>query len=293
VSARAAASPVAEAAAGTRIGRRFAELASEKRAGLVAFITAGDPDLATSRAILEALPEAGADLIELGMPFSDPMADGPAIQAAGLRALKAGLNAPKTLDLVRRFREEDAETPVILMGYFNPIYQYGVERFLADAGEAGVDGLIVVDLPPEEDDELCLPALKAGLAFIRLATPTTDDRRLPAVLANTAGFVYYVSITGITGAATPDFGKVAAAVERIKRHTPLPVVVGFGVKNGRHAAAIAHAADGVVVGTAVVEALKGSLDESGRATSQTVEAVTTLVRDLSAGVRSVTTRKAV
>ncbi len=248
---------------------------------------AGDPDPETSLAVLKSLPKAGADIVEFGMPFTDPMADGPAIQAAGLRALKAGLNAPKTLDLVRRFREEDAETPVILMGYFNPIYQYGVERFLADAGEAGVDGLIVVDLPPEEDDELCLPALKAGLAFIRLATPTTDDRRLPAVLANTAGFVYYVSITGITGAATPDFGKVAAAVERIKRHTPLPVVVGFGVKNGRHAAAIAHAADGVVVGTAVVEALKGSLDESGRATSQTVEAVTTLVRDLSAGVRSV------
>jgi tryptophan synthase alpha chain len=271
----------------SRIEARFAKCRTEGRAALVTYVMAGDPDPETSLAVLKSLPKAGADIVEFGMPFTDPMADGPAIQAAGLRALKAGLNAPKTLDLVRRFREEDAETPVILMGYFNPIYQYGVERFLADAGEAGVDGLIVVDLPPEEDDELCLPALKAGLAFIRLATPTTDDRRLPAVLANTAGFVYYVSITGITGAATPDFGKVAAAVERIKRHTPLPVVVGFGVKNGRHAAAIAHAADGVVVGTAVVEALKGSLDESGRATSQTVEAVTTLVRDLSAGVRSV------
>jgi tryptophan synthase alpha chain len=271
----------------SRIEARFAKCRTEGRAALVTYVMAGDPDPETSLAVLKSLPKAGADIVEFGMPFTDPMADGPAIQAAGLRALKAGLNAPKTLDLVRRFREEDAETPVILMGYFNPIYQYGVEQFLADAGEAGVDGLIVVDLPPEEDDELCLPALKAGLAFIRLATPTTDDRRLPAVLANTAGFVYYVSITGITGAATPDFGKVAAAVERIKRHTPLPVVVGFGVKNGRHAAAIAHAADGVVVGTAVVEALKGSLDESGRATSQTVEAVTTLVRDLSAGVRSV------
>jgi len=188
---------------------------------------------------------------------------------------------------VRRFREEDCDTPVILMGYFNPIYRYGVDRFLAEAKEAGVDGLIVVDLPPEEDDELCLPTLKSGLAFVRLATPTTDDRRLPAVLANTAGFVYYVSITGITGAATPDFGKVATAVERIKRHTPLPVVVGFGVKNGTHAAAIAQGADGVVVGTALIEAVKGTLDPDGRATSQTVEAVATLVKDLSAGVRSV------
>jgi tryptophan synthase alpha chain len=276
----------------SRIEARFAKCRTEGRAALVTYVMAGDPDPETSLAVLEGLPKAGADIVEFGMPFTDPMADGPAIQAAGLRALKAGQNTPTTLELVRRFREADRETPLILMGYFNPIYQYGVERFLADAAEAGVDGLIVVDLPPEEDDELCLPALKAGLAFIRLATPTTDDRRLPAVLANTAGFVYYVSITGITGAATPDFGKVATAVERIKRHTALPVVVGFGVKNGRHAAAIAEAADGVVVGTAVVEALKGSLDESGRATSQTVEAVTTLVRELSAGVRSVVKAKA-
>jgi tryptophan synthase alpha chain len=206
--------------------------------------------------------------------------------------LKAGQNTGKTLDLVRRFRAGDGETPVILMGYFNPIYRYGVDRFLAEAKAAGVDGLIVVDLPAEEDEELCLPALRAGLAFIRLATPTTDDRRLPTVLANTSGFVYYVSITGITGAATPDFGKVATAVERIKRHTPLPVVVGFGVKNGAHAAAIAEGADGVVVGSALVEALKGSLDAGGQATSRTVEAVTTLVGDLSAGVRSVLKAKA-
>jgi tryptophan synthase alpha chain len=220
------------------------------------------------------------------------MADGPAIQAAGLRALKGGQDLAGTLALIRRFRAGDQGTPVILMGYYNPIYVYGVERFLADAREAGVDGLIVVDLPPEEDEELCLPALGAGLAFIRLATPTTDDKRLPAVLANTAGFVYYVSITGITGAATPDFGKVATAVERIKRHTPLPVVVGFGVKSGAHAAAVAQGADGVVVGSALIEALKGSLDPQDRATSHTVEAVTTLVKELSDGVRSVTKRAA-
>src|SRR4028119_424284 len=195
---------------------------------------AGGPDGETSLAILESLPQAGADIVEFGLPFTDPMADGPAIQAAGLRALKAGQTTAKTLELVRRFRAGEPDTPVILMGYFNPIYVYGVERFLADAKAAGVDGLIVVDLPPEEDDELRLPALQAGLAFIRLATPTTDDKRLPAVLENTAGFVYYVSITGITGAATPDFGRVATAVERIKRHTALPVVVGFG---GREAGA--------------------------------------------------------
>src|SRR3712207_2740616 len=253
---------------------------------------AGDPDPETSLAILKALPEAGADIVEFGLPFTDPMADGPPIQAAALRALKAGQTTARTLDLVRQFRQGDADTPVILMGYFNPIYVYGVERFLSDANDAGVDGLIVVDLPPEEDDELCLPALRAGLAFIRLATPTTDDRRLPAVLANTAGFVYYVSITGITGAATPDFGQVASAVERIKRHTPLPVVVGFGVKSGAHAAAVAEGADGVVVGSALIEALKETLDESGRPTSRTVEAVTTLVKELSEGVRSVAKRAA-
>jgi tryptophan synthase alpha chain len=276
----------------SRIEARFAQCRAEGRAALVTYVMAGDPDPETSLSILEGLPKAGADIVEFGIPFTDPMADGPAIQAAGLRALKAGQTLTRTLDLVRRFRAGDRDTPVILMGYYNPIYVYGVDRFLADALEAGVDGLIVVDLPPEEDEELCLPALKAGLAFIRLATPTTDDRRLPAVLANTAGFVYYVSITGITGAATPDFGQVATAVERIKRHTPLPVVVGFGVKNGTHAAAIAEGADGVVVGSALVEALKGSLDAQNRASPETVEAVTGLVAELSAGVRSVRKQRA-
>jgi tryptophan synthase alpha chain len=275
-----------------RIEARFARCRAEGRAALVTYVMAGDPDPETSLALLKSLPEAGADIVEFGMPFTDPMADGPAIQAAGLRALRAGQTTARTLDLVRRFRAEDPDTPLILMGYFNPIYQYGVERFLADARRAGVDGLIVVDLPPEEDDELCLPALQAGLAFIRLATPTTDDRRLPAVLAHTAGFVYYVSITGITGAATPDFGRVATAVERIKRHTALPVVVGFGVKSGAHAAAIAEGADGVVVGSALIQAVKDSLDPAGQATSRTVEAVTTLVGELSAGVRSVRKQRA-
>jgi len=270
-----------------RVEARFARCRAEGRAALVTYVMAGDPDPDTSLAVLKALPRAGADIVEFGLPFTDPMADGPPIQAAALRSLKGGQTTARTLDLVREFRKGDTDTPVILMGYFNPIYVYGVERFLADARSAGVDGLIVVDLPPEEDEELCLPALRAGLAFIRLATPTTDDRRLPAVLRNTAGFVYYVSITGITGAATPDFGKVGAAVERIKRHTALPVVVGFGVKTGAHAAAIAKGADGVVVGSALVNAVQHSLDGEGRATSRTVEVVTTLVRDLAEGVRSV------
>lgn len=269
-----------------RIEARFAKARSEGRAALVTYVMAGDPDPETSFAVLKALPKAGADIVELGLPFTDPMADGPAIQAAGLRALRQGQTTAGTLALVRRFRAEDADTPVILMGYFNPIYQYGVERFLAEAKEAGVDGLIVVDLPPEEDAELCLPTLAAGLAFIRLATPTTDDKRLPAVLANTAGFVYYVSITGITGAATPDFGKVETAVARIKGHTSLPVVVGFGVKSGAHAAAIAKGADGVVVGSALVSALEGTLVD-GKATPETVQAVARLVSELAEGVRSV------
>ncbi len=242
-----------------RIDRRFAELKKEGRAALVTFTMAGDPDHATSVAILKALPKAGADVIELGMPFTDPMADGPAIQAAGLRALKAGQNMKKTLAAVRDFRTGDDTTPLVLMGYYNPIYIYGVERFLGDAKAAGVDGLIVVDLPPEEDSELCLPAMKAGLNFIRLATPTTDDKRLPTVLTNTSGFVYYVSITGITGAAAPDAQKVTAAVARIKRHTTLPVCVGFGVRTAAHARAIAAGADGVVVGSALVDAVRQSL----------------------------------
>jgi tryptophan synthase alpha chain len=273
------------APAKTRIDQRFAALKQEGRAALVTFLTAGDPDPATSLAILRSLPAAGADIIELGMPFSDPMADGPTIQASSQRALKAGQTLTRTLEMVRSFRHADAATPIVLMGYYNPIYIYGVERFLADAKDIGIDGLIVVDLPPEEDAELCLPALKAGLSFIRLATPTTDDKRLPAVLANTSGFVYYVSITGITGAATPDASRVASAVARIKRHTKLPVAVGFGVKNAEHARALAQDADGVVVGSALVEALRASLDSNDKATDRTIKAVTDLVAQLAGGVR--------
>jgi tryptophan synthase alpha chain len=268
-----------------RIDRRFAELKKEGRAALVTFTMAGDPDYATSVAILKALPKAGADVIELGMPFTDPMADGPAIQAAGLRALKAGQNMKITFAAVRDFRNGDDTTPLVLMGYYNPIYIYGVERFLGDAKAAGVDGLIVVDLPPEEDSELCLPAMKAGLNFIRLATPTTDDKRLPTVLTNTSGFVYYVSITGITGAAAPDAEKVTAAVARIKRHTTLPVCVGFGVRTAAHARAIAAGADGVVVGSALVEAVRQSLGPDAKPSSASVTAVTDLARALAAGVR--------
>jgi tryptophan synthase alpha chain len=269
----------------TRIDVRFAALNQEGRAALVTFVTAGDPDFDTSLAILEALPVAGADVVELGMPFTDPMADGPAIQASSQRALKAGQTLKKTLAMVRTFRAGDEVTPIVLMGYYNPIYIYGVQSFLDDAKAAGIDGLIVVDLPPEEDDELCIPALSAGVNFIRLATPTTDDRRLPAVLANTSGFVYYVSITGITGMAAPDTRRVVDAVKRIKRHTALPVAVGFGVKTAEHARAIAAGADGVVVGSALVEAIRASLDPSGKASERTVPAVRNLVADLAAGVR--------
>src|SRR5262249_10281495 len=254
----------------TRIEKRFAALKKEGRAALVTFTMAGDPDYDTSLAIARALPKAGADIIELGMPFTDPMADGPAIQAAGLRALKSGQRMTKTLSLVREFRKEDDETPIVLMGYYNPIYVYGNERFLADAKSVGVDGLIVVDLPPEEDVELCLPALKAGLNFIRLATPTTDDKRLPAVLTNTSGFGYYVSITGITGAAAPDPGRVSEAVTRIKRHTKLPVCVGFGVRTAEQAQIIAKSADGVVVGSALVDAVRNTVGADGKATKATV-----------------------
>ena len=267
-----------------RLTRKFDACAAAGRAALVTFVTAGDPDAETSSRILRDLPKAGADVIELGMPFTDPMADGPVIQAAGLRALKAGQTLEKTIGMVRRFRDRDDETPLILMGYFNPIYVYGVERFLDEAVAAGVDGLIVVDLPPEEDDELCLPALKAGLNFIRLATPTTDERRLPAVLANTSGFVYYVSVTGITGSAVPDYSTVTDAVRRIKRHTDLPVAVGFGVKTAENAAAIAAHADGVVVGTALISVLKSSLDSTDAATPDTVPAVNAFVADLARGV---------
>jgi tryptophan synthase alpha chain len=270
----------------TRIDRRFAALKAEGRAALVTFIMTGDPDYDISLALVKALPKAGADVIELGMPFTDPMADGPAIQAAGLRALAGGQTMIKTLKLVREFRAGNDDTPIVLMGYYNPIYIYGVDKFIIDAKAAGVDGLIVVDLPPEEDDELCLPALKAGLNFIRLATPTTDDKRLPAVLNNTSGFVYYVSITGITGAAAPDAGKVSAAVARIKRHTKLPVAVGFGVRSAEQARAIAENADGVVVGSALVDALRGGLDKAGKGGPATVKAVTDLVSQLAEGVRA-------
>ena len=270
----------------TRIDARFAALKREGRAGLITFVMAGDPDPDTSAAILKALPQAGADVIEIGMPFTDPMADGPAVQAAGLRALRAGQSMAKTMELVRDFRSSDIATPVVLMGYYNPIYIYGVARFLVDAKAAGVDGLIVVDLPPEEDTELCLPALRAGLNFIRLATPTTDDRRLPAVLANTSGFVYYVSITGITGTAAPDAGLVVEAVRRIKRHTRFPVAVGFGVRDAASAAAIARGAEGVVVGSALVEKVRLSLDAAGKPTPATVAAVAGLVAELATGVRN-------
>jgi tryptophan synthase alpha chain len=270
----------------TRIDTRFAALKREGRAGLVTFVSAGDPDPQTSLAILKALPGAGADVIELGMPFSDPMSDGPTIQASSQRALTHGQTLVKTLAMVREFRSGDDATPIILMGYFNPIYVHGVDRFLAEAKDAGVDGLIVVDLPPEEDDELCVPALKAGISFVRLITPTTDAARLPAVLSNTSGFVYYVSITGVTGTAKPDFSAVGHAVAAIKRKTPLPVAVGFGVRSADDAAAIAAGADAVVVGSALVAAIKSSLDQNDAATPATVEAAARLVRELSAGVRS-------
>jgi len=270
----------------TRIDARFAQLKKEGRSAFVTFLMAGDPDPKTSLEIIKAMPKAGADIIEIGMPFTDPMADGPSVQAAGLRALRAGMTLKKTLALVRDFRRDDEVTPLVLMGYYNPIYVYGVDRFLADARSAGVDGLIVVDLPPEEDDELCVPALKAGLNFIRLATPTTDDKRLPAVLANTSGFVYYVSVTGITGSAGADAKAVGEAVARIKRHTKLPVCVGFGIRTPEAARAIAVHADGAVVGSALVDALRGSLDPDNRATIKTVDAVFNLAASLARGVRN-------
>ncbi|MET0707559.1 MAG: tryptophan synthase subunit alpha [Tardiphaga sp.] len=269
----------------TRIDTRFADLKREGRAAFVTFVMAGDPDLATSLEVIKALPKAGADIIEIGMPFTDPMADGPSIQAAGLRALKAGMTLRKTLAMVASFRETDNATPIVLMGYYNPVYIYGVDKFLVDAKAAGIDGLIIVDLPPEEDKELCLPAMKAGLNFIRLATPTTDDKRLPAVLANTSGFVYYVSITGITGAGSADSSAVGEAVARIKRHTDLPVCVGFGIRTPQAAHDIAQHANGAVVGTALVDALKATLDADGKATSTTVSAVADLAAALAQGVR--------
>lgn len=268
----------------TRIDARFAACAAQNRPALVTFVTAGDPDPQTGQAILDGLPAAGADVIELGMPFSDPMADGPAIQMGGHRALEAGMTLQKTLDMVRAFREKDSETPIILMGYYNPVYIHGVDRFVADCVQAGVDGLIIVDLPAEEDDELCLPALKAGLNFIRLTTPTTNDHRLETVLKNSSGFVYYVSMTGITGAEIKNRAAVGEAVKRIKSHTKLPVAVGFGIKTAEDAAFIGRDADGVVVGTALVNAVAGSL-EDGKATAATPAAVHDLVKSLAEGCR--------
>lgn len=269
-----------------RIERRFAELKSAGRAGLVTYLTCGDPDAATFERLLAALPATGADLIEIGMPFSDPMADGPSIQAAGLRALKSGMTLAKTLDIVRRFRSGNDATPIVLMGYYNPIFRFGVERFLAAAGAAGVDGLIIVDLPPEHDEELCLPALARGLDFIRLATPTTDDRRLPAVLNHTAGFIYYVSIAGITGTKSADAEAVAQAVARLRRHSSLPVAVGFGIRTPEQAASVARIADAAVVGSALVDELAAHLDAAGRAKPELVEAVLGRVRALAQGVRA-------
>jgi tryptophan synthase alpha chain len=274
----------------SRIDRRFAALKRDGRSAFVAFITAGDPDYETSKTILLGLPKAGADVIEIGMPFSDPMADGPAVQAASVRALKAGQTMKRTLQLVREFRATDNDTPIILMGYYNPIYVYPSEAFLDEAKASGVDGMIVVDVPPEADNELCLPALERGLSFIRLATPTTDDVRLPAVLANTSGFVYYVSITGITGAAAPVVTDVAAQVARIKRSTRLPVVVGFGVRTPEQARVIADCADGVVVGSALVEAIRMTLGPDGRAGADTVAAVHKIVRDLATALRGSSAR---
>ena len=270
----------------TRIDKRFDALKEQGRAGLVTFITAGDPDLETSLALMKALPEAGADIIELGMPFTDPMADGPAIQLASQRALKAGQTMEKTFDMVRAFRKDDDETPIVLMGYYNPVYVYGNERFLKEAKEAGVDGLIIVDLPPEEDEELCIPAMEAGLNFIRLATPTTDAARLPKVLANTSGFLYYVSVAGVTGTKAPDIASVGEAVARIKAHTDIPVAVGFGVKTPEQARAIGEVADAAVSGSALISALAARLDDTGRATDGAIEAVLELVRGLAGGLKA-------
>ena len=281
----AARAPVGAAADSGRLRTRFAALKDQGRGGLVTFFTAGDPDRETSFEILKGLPAAGADVIELGMPFTDPMADGPAIQAASQRALKRGIKLREILEMVRDFRAGDEATPVVLMGYYNPIYSYGVDKFLVDAKAAGVDGLIVVDLPPEEDEELCLPALAAGLNFIRLATPTTDDARLPAVLSNTSGFVYYVSVMGITGTKSATEGAVRAAVERLRRHTDLPIGVGFGIKTPDSARAVSAIADAAVVGSAIVDRIVAGLDDDGRPAAGLAGSVLDFVRELAAGVR--------
>jgi tryptophan synthase alpha chain len=274
----------------TRIGRRFAALKAAGRAGLVTFITSGDPDPETSLALLQGLPKAGADIIELGMPFTDPMADGPAIQAAGLRALKGGETLARTLASVRRFRAGDADTPLVLMGYYNPVYQYGVERFAADAKAAGVDGLIIVDLPPEEAPELADPARAAGLDLIRLTAPTSDDARLPVILQGSSGFIYHVSVTGITGTRSAAVGDINQAVTRIRRHTKLPVAVGFGIKTPEQAADVARLADAAVVGSALVATIAAELDDHGQAKPSLLPAALRLVETLAAGVRGARTK---
>ena len=268
-----------------RIGACFERFKQEGRGGLITFVTAGDPDAATSRAILAGLPQAGADLIELGMPFSDPMADGPAIQASSKRALKAGARLHDTLAMVREFRDHDSETPIVLMGYYNPIYVYGVDNFLIEAASAGVDGLIVVDLPPEEDEELSLPALDKGVHVIRLATPTTNDKRLEKVLMRTSGFLYYVSITGITGTASATTSDMEAAVARLRRHTNLPIAVGFGIRTAKQAATVARVADAAVVGSALVQTVAKHLDKAGNARSGLVKALHAQVGEFAAGAR--------
>lgn len=269
----------------SRIARRFETLKAEGRGALVTYLQAYDPDHATSLAILRGLPAAGAEVIEIGVPFTDPMADGPSIQKAALRALKAGATLSRVLAMVREFREGDAATPVVLMGYYNPILSYGVERFCADAASAGVDGLIVVDVPPEEADEIEPQAKAQGLDMIRLIAPTTDDARLPRVLAATTGFVYYVSITGITGTRSASTADLAAAVPRIRAHTALPVCIGFGIRTPAQAAEAARIADGAVVGTALVDTLAASLDEEGRARPDTVRQVLDQVRALAGAIR--------
>jgi tryptophan synthase alpha chain len=269
----------------SRIEKRFAALRAEGRAGLVIYLVAGDPDPDTALALFQGVAAAGADLIEIGMPFSDPMADGPSIQAAGQRALKRGMTLRKTLAMVRALRERDPDTPYVLMGYYNPIYRYGVEAFARDAVAAGVDGAIVVDLPPEEDEELAVPARAAGLDIVRLATPTSDEARLPAIVAHLSGFLYYVAITGITGTSSADAASVRAAVERLRRFTQLPIAVGFGIKTPAQAAQVARAADAAVVGSAVVDRLALNLDSAGNAKPGLVDAVLADIRALAAGVR--------
>ena len=269
-----------------RIEKRYADLKAKGKKALITFITAGDPDLVTSARILAGLPKAGADIIEISVPFSDPMADGPIIQLANLRAFKAGIRLSKVLDMVREFRKADTETPIVLMGYYNPIYAYGTEKFLKDAKASGVDGLIVVDLPPEEDAELCDPAKKHGLDFIRLVTPTTDAKRLPAVLKSASGFLYYVSIAGITGTAAANSDTVGAAITELRRHTSLPVAIGFGISTPEQAKTMAAKSDGVIVGSAIVSRIAANLDAKCKAKAGLVEDVLGFVSDLAKAVKS-------